>query len=742
MSFVKSSKKYYKDLDLIRVVLCIGILLYHLNILKGGYLAVCAFFVLSGYLSCKSLFSKKKISLKEYYLNRISKIYLPLILVVFISIAVISFVPSVNWLNLKPETTSVLFGYNNFWQISANLDYFARHVNSPFIHLWYIAILLQFDLILPFIFIGLKKLKDKTKKIVPIITISSLTLIFTLIFYIYSLKDNIMITYYSSFTRIFSLLFGVTLCFIHEYYGKLIPKCVKNKKLKRRIFYSYLFISIVLFIFIKADSILFPYMMILITLISCRMIEYGILESKKKLTKFDKCIKKISSISYEIYLVQYPVIFLLQYVDINWYLKIAIVIVSTVLISWLLNFVLKFKEQKNKELRCVLGMIILIISLYGCVKYIVAIDHTEEMKALENQLAQNQEMIQNKQEEYKQKLEQEQTAYLESLANLESIESGLKEVVTNLSIVGVGDSVMLGAVTNLYEKFPNGYFDAKISRTAYVAHGILTNLKNNGMLGNPIVFNLGANGDCSLECKKEIIELCEDRDIFWLTVTNDRDVNVNGELKELSNMYDNVHIIDWEEISKGRYEYFIADGIHLTPKGREVYTNTIYDAIYNTYLEKYNKQKEELINEYEEKQKSKMTFFGNDILLNVFNNIESDYIDNKFIIEKEFNFKSIKTKLQEEISNDTLNYNVVFAFDSLAKLTSNQYKALIEMCKDKKVYVLKINEQTLDLGSEVTIIDFYNELQNHKEYLMPDNIHLTVEGNLALSKLLKDSIGN
>lgn len=739
---MKSSKKYFKDLDLIRVVLCIGILLYHLNILKGGYLAVCAFFVLSGYLSCKSLFNKKKISLREYYLNRLSKIYLPLLLVVFISITIISFIPSINWLNLKPETTSVLFGYNNFWQIFANLDYFARHVNSPFIHLWYIAILLQFDLIFPFIFIGLKKLKDKTKKIVPIITVSSLTSIFTLIFYIYSLKDNIMVTYYSSLTRIFSLLFGVTLGFIHTYYKELIPKFIKGKKLEKTLLYVYILITIVLFIFIKADSILFPYAMILVTLISCRMIEYGIVDDKNELSIFDKCIKWLSSISYEIYLVQYPVIFLLQYVNMDWYLKITIVIVSTVVISLLLNFVTKFKEQKNKILRYVLGSIVLIVSLYGCFKYIVAEDHTEEMKALEDQLAQNKEMIQNKQEEYKQKLEQEQTEYLESLANLENLEEELKDVVTNLSIVGVGDSVMLGAVTNLYEQFPNGYFDAQISRTAYVAHGILTDLKNNGLLGNPIVFNLGANGDCSLECKKQIIELCEDRDIFWLTVTNDRDVNVNGELKQLSDMYDNVYIIDWEEISKGHYEYFIADGIHLTPKGREVYTNVLYDFIYNMYLEKYTKQKEELIKEYEKKQKSKITFFGNDILLNVFSNIESDYIDNKFIIDKQFSFKSIKTKLEEEINNNSLNNNVVFAFDSIANLKEEDYKVLIEVCKDRKVYILKTNNQTLDLDNEVTIIDYYNELQNHKEYLMPDNVHLTEEGNKALGKLLKESIRN
>lgn len=719
-----------------------GILLYHLNILKGGYLSVCSFFTLSGYLSCISLFRKEKASLKDYYLNRLLKIYLPLILVVFISIAVISFIPSINWLNLKPETTSVLLGYNNFWQILANLDYFARHVNSPFIHLWYIAILLQFDLIFPFIFMWFKKLGEKINKHIPVIIISVLTIIFTLVFYKFSLEDNVMVTYYSTFTRVFSLLFGVTLGFIHTYYKELIPKIIKEKKLEKIIFYFYILITIALSIFVDAKSVLFPYAMILVTIITCRLIEYGIITQQKDLSIFDKCIKWISSVSYEIYLVQYPIIFLLQYANINCYLKVGIIILITILLSCILNFSIKLKENKFKILRYIISFIILAISLYGCFKYIIAIDHTEEMKALENQLAQNQEMIQNKQEEYKQKLEQEQTAYLESLANIENLENELKEVVTNLSIVGIGDSVMLGAVTNLYEEFPNGYFDAQISRTAYVAHGILTNLKNKGMLGNPIVFNLGANGDCSLDCKKEIIKLCEDRDIFWLTVTNDRDVNVNGELKQLSNMYDKVHIIDWETISKGHYEYFLADGIHLTDKGREVYTQSIYDAIYNTYLEKYTKQKEELIKGYEEKQKSKITFFGNDILLNALNNMESDYINNKFIIDKEFNFESIKIKLEEEINSNTLNYNVVFAFDSMAKLSNDDYKVLIEMCKEKKVYVLKTNNQTLDLENGVTIIDFYNELQNYKEYLMPDKIHLTEDGNKALSNLLKESIGN
>ena len=69
---------YYKKINIIRVFLCIAVLLYHLDILKGGYLAVCAFFVLSGFLITKSSFDKDNFSIVNYYKSRFLKLYLPL----------------------------------------------------------------------------------------------------------------------------------------------------------------------------------------------------------------------------------------------------------------------------------------------------------------------------------------------------------------------------------------------------------------------------------------------------------------------------------------------------------------------------------------------------------------------------------------------------------------------------------------------------------------------------------------
>lgn len=49
---MKEEKEYFKRLDYIRIISCVMVLLYHLNILKGGFLAVCTFFALSRIFKC------------------------------------------------------------------------------------------------------------------------------------------------------------------------------------------------------------------------------------------------------------------------------------------------------------------------------------------------------------------------------------------------------------------------------------------------------------------------------------------------------------------------------------------------------------------------------------------------------------------------------------------------------------------------------------------------------------------
>ena len=742
------NKNYYKVLDIIRVLACIEVLLYHFGLLKGGYLAVCTFFVLSGYLSTVSALKRNNFSFIEYFKNRILKIYVPLLAVTLITVGVVSLLPSISWLNLKPETTSVLLGYNNFWQLSANQDYFARHANSPFIHFWYIAILLQFELVFPFFYMILKKIGEKTSTGLTCLLLFALSIGTTVYFCITSHGDNIMFTYYNTFARIFSLLYGVTLGFMHYTFGNLVPrKAIMNDNTKNTIIFIYLAVIVILSIFIDSQNAGFAISMIAVSLISCRLIEYATLETNNSLNFVDYFVKGLAKISYEVYLVQYPIIFIFQELALTGFAKYMAMTAATIILGIVINKGTELKKSKTivgaiPKLACT--AVVIAATIFGGVKYVVAQDHTAEMKELEELLNNNSQEMQQKQEEYAKKLAQEESDWLTQLASLENSEEQVKAMVDEMAVVGIGDSIMLGAVNNLYATFENGYFDAAVSRSPWVANGLLRDLKSRGMLGNPVVINLGANGDCSEANKVDILDICEGRDVYWVTVTNDKDVHVNGKLKDLASRDTRLHVIDWATVSKGHSEYFYADGIHLTNEGRVAYTQAIYDAIYETSLAQFETKKQELIEAHEKEAQNKMCFYGNDILINVYDYIKDDFDSANFVTNKDYKYSTLKTNIQEAKNNNTLTHNIVLALDKTSGITKKEYLELIDMCEGNNIYIVTTTQEiynALEDYDNVTVIDFSKELEENKStYLMVDGKHLTEEGNKALAKLLKENL--
>ena len=729
-----SKERFYK-IDYLRFIAVISILFYHMGILPGGYLAVCTFFVLSGFLTTISAFQKENFSMKEYYINRFKKIYIPLLIVVFTTIGILSFFKTSNWMNLKPETTSVLFSYNNYWQLSANLDYFTRHVASPFMHLWYISILVQFELVFPILFLGFKRLGEKLHKSIPCLFLLFFSILGAAYFYKLSLTKDIMMVYYDTTSRIFSLFFGMTAGFVYHYYHKLTSKEIENNN---TIYLMHLLFLIVLFIFVDAKNVFFAPSMIATTILSFHILGYSM---SKKETKI-KVFEKVSMISYEIYLIQYPVIFFFQNIPLETPMKVGCILITVMILSFLLHFALK-KNTEKKNVKVLVLILFLISSAYGVYHYVVAKDHTEEMQELKEQLKFNEEMLSQKQAEYALKAKEEEDKWKAVLENLDNEEEKIKDMVKNMRITFVGDSVMLGAMDSIYEFFPNAYVDAAISRTAWVANGILQGIKAKGMLGDAVVFNLGANGDCPLYCKQEILRTIGDKKVFFITATNDQDVHVNATMRNLSNTYSNVYVIDWEAASKGHKEYFTADQIHLVEQGKSAYTKTIYDALYQVYLEEYQTHKEELIKEYQEKEKNKLTFYGNDLLLNAYDLISKEYKDARMIINKDFNFESLKEEIKSSLDKNLLSYKIVFLFDSTVKLTDNQYQEIIELCKNRTLYfVLTAEVEEKESSEKVHWLLMHEKLYSNRDNLMSDQIHLTEQGNQELVSKIKEALGD
>ena len=737
----KNKKIYYQKLDIIRVLSCIAVFLYHLNILKGGFLAVCIFFTLSGYLSCISLLQKKELSIKNYYISRIKKIYIPLLITVMATIATLTLFPNINWINLKPETTSVLLGYNNFWQLKANLDYFTRHISSPFMHMWYISILLQFELFFPIIFIILKKISKKTKRYYPIIITFIVSVASYTFFYLTMKDNNIMFSYYHTLARIYSCLLGTSLAFLSYYHKSIISTKIQKKKLNNIIFYIYLIILTFLFFTIKSTSKYLSVFMLLTSLITIRLIDYGTLKEKRN-NNTHKIIKMLSSITYEIYLIQYPVIFIFQNIKIasSFFERISILSI-TLILSAILHLSLNIKkDNKIKVLRILLCIPIIFISIFGTYQYIITKDHTKEMKELEEKIQKNKLLTEQKQQEYQEKLKEEQDAWQLELNEFTNQEEELKQKITNLPVVGVGDSVMLGAANALYQTFPNGYFDGKVNRTTWEAQDIIIDLKNRGLLGNIIIFNLGTNGECSNTCKKQLMQAVGNREVFWVNATNPDYDTFNPNLKKMAKEYPNIHIVDWVSVAEEHPEYLASDRTHVGGTGAKVYSQTIYQTIYNYYLQELKMKQEEKIKQHEEEEKNKIIFLGNDLLLNTYEYLQHDYQTSEFIINSNLTYITLKQELEKRIKENTLTNNLIFMFDNTLSLTKEEYQEIIELCKNKNIYIITTNNISIQEQNNLHIISLYKEINKQKNYLSPDKIHLSKEGNIYLTNLLKKSI--
>ena len=218
---------YRPDIDGLRAVAVIAVILFHLNAnwLPGGFLGVDIFFVISGYLIGGILYrelSTGTFSLKRFYLRRMRRI-LPAFFAVVVFTLIVGaqlMVPgSDEWNTARSSAKwSVFFGGNFFSAL--NTDYFAPTVEvQPLNHLWSLAVEEQFYFIYPLI---LWAIMGIIKRILPPAS-SSLTRCvnvvltalaiasFALAFLPISLHGTALVSYYLPHLRFGELLIGAIL---------------------------------------------------------------------------------------------------------------------------------------------------------------------------------------------------------------------------------------------------------------------------------------------------------------------------------------------------------------------------------------------------------------------------------------------------------------------------------------------------------------------------------------------------
>ncbi|HEX3010058.1 MAG TPA: acyltransferase [Bacteroidales bacterium] len=148
------TNSYRKDIDGLRAIAVIAVILFHFGLLPSGYLGVDVFFVISGYLITGIIYRELKdnrFSVVNFYIRRIRRI-LPLTLfLVFISLAIgiIVMLPD-DLENLAESVVATNIFGNNLLQAITTQDYWdISNEFNPLMHTWSLGIEEQYYILYP-----------------------------------------------------------------------------------------------------------------------------------------------------------------------------------------------------------------------------------------------------------------------------------------------------------------------------------------------------------------------------------------------------------------------------------------------------------------------------------------------------------------------------------------------------------------------------------------------------------------
>ena len=154
-------KGYRNDLDLLKGLAIIAVVLYHAGWCKSGYLGVDVFLVLNGYLVVPKLMTEIEEGRFRFFAFLEKKVFrlLPLVLLVSglsLSIGYWGMLPH-DFRFLSEEAVAASVFMNNILQAITTQNYWAAIYQKVLMHTWFLGVLFQFYLVFPLLMLLMKR---------------------------------------------------------------------------------------------------------------------------------------------------------------------------------------------------------------------------------------------------------------------------------------------------------------------------------------------------------------------------------------------------------------------------------------------------------------------------------------------------------------------------------------------------------------------------------------------------------
>ncbi len=357
--------KYRPDIDGLRAVAVLSVLVFHAfpSVLKGGFIGVDIFFVISGFLISTIIFEnlqRNSFSFSEFYIRRVNRIF-PALLVVLVTCLI------GGWHKLFSDEYQQLgkhvaagAGFISNLVLWSESGYFDTAADSkPLLHLWSLGIEEQFYIIWPLLLWLAYKRNYKLLKI----TISVAVLSFA--WNIYQSNLDIVAAFYSPFSRFWELLIGACLAYAVLFKADVL-QCFKLSSHSGLSFIGIVLVALGLFV-ITEDRVFPGWWALLPTLGAALLIAAGPQAWINQHVLANRVLVWFGLISYPLYLWHWPILAFMRISEGGMpSLKNRIAaVVSSILLAWLTyRFIekpIRFGSKRQYATPVLLGLLFVVV---------------------------------------------------------------------------------------------------------------------------------------------------------------------------------------------------------------------------------------------------------------------------------------------------------------------------------------------------------------------------------------------
>lgn len=212
---------YRPEIDGLRAIAIIFIILSHfkqLHFVSGG---VNIFFVISGYFITHILLNQQ-LDISKFYKNRFLKLYPNLFIISLITLILFFFTGDfAQWSEILRSFVTTISGLFNLYLIKIGDVYGQDNYINPFLPFWAFCIIIQFYIIFPIVLKIIFFTKRKFNFNDNFIIISLFTISVVLFLFNFYFRDNSFFSFYSPLSRYWQFILGACLYFVIQFKKKL-----------------------------------------------------------------------------------------------------------------------------------------------------------------------------------------------------------------------------------------------------------------------------------------------------------------------------------------------------------------------------------------------------------------------------------------------------------------------------------------------------------------------------------------